>query len=104
MKFQLDLPMVFQVISSEEKTIDSIYKNIIDISENRFVEKYSEDEFEICIIVNRIKLLFHYVFSCIYTILFLMNIVKQLVTNFKLLEMPQIMGASSIELAKNFCA
>ena len=102
----LDLPMVFQVISSEEKTIDSIYKNIIDISENRFVEKYShEDElFEISIIVNRIKIIIFIMFLVVFTLFsfLVMNIVKAaLVTNFKLLEMLQIMGASSIELAKN---
>ena len=102
----LDLPMVFQVISSEKKTIDQIYKNIIEISENRFVEKYSHEDqlFEISIVVNRIKIIIFVMFLVVFTLFsfLLMNIVKAaLITNFKLLEMMQIMGASSIELAKN---
>ena len=102
----LDLPMVFQVISSEKKTIDQIYKNIIEISENRFVEKYSHEDqlFEISIVVNRIKIIIFVMFLVVFTLFsfLLMNIVKAaLITNFKLLEMMQIMGASSFELAKN---
>ncbi len=102
----LDLPMVFQVTSSEKKTIDLIYKNIIEISENRFVEKYSHEDqlFEISIIVNRIKIIIFVMFLVVFTLFafLVMNIVKAaLITNFKLLEMMQIMGASSIELAKS---
>ena len=102
----LDLPMIFQVVSNKKEVVDSIYKNIIDISQNRFVEKYSHEDqlFEISIIVNRIKVIIFIMFLLVF-ILFsflVMNIVKAaLVSNFKLLEMLQIMGASSIELAKN---
>ena len=102
----LDLPMVFQINSSEKKIIDSIYKNIIEISENRFVEKYSHEDqlFEISIIVNRIKIIIFLMFLVVFTLFsfLVMNIIKAaLITNFKLLEMLQIMGASSMELAKN---
>ena len=102
----LDLPMIFQVISSEKKIIDTIYKNIIEISENRFVEKYSHEDqlFEISIIVNRIKIIIFVMFLVVFTLFsfLVMNIIKAaLITNFKLLETLQIMGASSIKLAKN---
>ena len=102
----LNLPMIFQIISGEKKIIDSIYKNIIEISENRFVEKYSHEDqlFEISIIINRIKIIIFIMFLVVFTLFsfLVMNIVKAaLITNFKLLEMLQIMGASSIELAKN---
>ena len=89
-----------------KKVIDSIYKNIIEISENRFVEKYSHEDqlFEITIIVNRIKIIIFIMFLVVFTLFsfLVMNILKAvLITNFKLLEMLQIMGASSVELAKN---
>ena len=101
----LDLPMVFKSILMK-KVIDSIYKNIIEISENRFVEKYSHEDqlFEITIIVNRIKIIIFIMFLVVFTLFsfLVMNILKAvLITNFKLLEMLQIMGASSVELAKN---
>ena len=52
------------IISSEKKIIDQIYKNIIEISENRFVEKYSHEDqlFEISIVVNRIKIIIFVIF------------------------------------------
>ena len=65
--------MVFQINSGEKKIIDSIYKNIIEISENRFVEKYSHEDqlFEISIIVNRIKIIIFLMFlGCVYTFSF----------------------------------
>ena len=60
----LELPMIFQVVSNKKEVVDSIYKNIIDISQNRFVEKYSHEDqlFEISIIVNRIKVIIFIMF------------------------------------------
>ena len=70
------------------------------------MEKYSHEDqlFEISIIVNRIKIIIFLMFLVVFTLFsfLVMNIIKAaLITNFKLLEMLQIMGASSMELAKN---
>ena len=72
----LDLPMVFQINSDEKKVIDSIYKNIIEISENRFVEKYSHEDqlFEITYYCKQNKDYNIYnVFSSIYTLFIFSN-------------------------------
>ncbi len=102
----LNLPLIFQIVASEDIIVDRVYKNLINISENRFVEKYSHKDqlFEASIIVNRIKMIIFFMFLVV-IILFsflVINIVNAaLITNFKFLEMLQIMGASSLELAKN---
>ena len=75
------------------------------MSENRLIEKYShQDElFEISSLVNRIKLVIFIMLLVIISLFafLVMNIVKAaLVSNYKFLEMLQIMGASSFELAK----
>ena len=98
----LKLPFIFQVETSNKNTVDEVYTTIINLSENRLIEKYShQDElFEITSLVNRIKLII-FIMLLVVMILFsflVMNIVKAaLKSNYKL----QIMGASSFELSKN---
>ena len=55
----LKLPFIFQVETSNKNTVDEVYTTIINLSENRLIEKYShQDElFEITSLVNRIKLI-----------------------------------------------
>ena len=102
----LKLPFIFQVETSNKNTVDEVYTTIINLSENRLIEKYShQDElFEITSLVNRIKLII-FIMLLVVMILFsflVMNIVKAaLKSNYKFLDMLQIMGASSFELSKN---
>ena len=102
----LRLPFIFQIETGDREYVDNIYAQIINLSENRLTEKYShQDElFEISSLVSRIKLII-FMMSSVIVILFsflVMNVVKAaLVSNFKFLEMLQIMGASSFELSKN---
>ena len=102
----LKLPFIFQVETSNKSTVDEVYTKIINLSENRLIEKYShQDElFEITSLVNRIKLII-FIMLLVVMILFsflVMNIVKAaLKSNYKFLDMLQIMGASSFELSKN---
>ena len=102
----LKLPFIFQVETSNKSTVDEVYTTIINLSENRLIEKYShQDElFEITSLVNRIKLII-FIMLLVVMILFsflVMNIVKAaLKSNYKFLDMLQIMGASSFELSKN---
>ena len=102
----LKLPFIFQVETSNKSTVDEVYTTIINLSENRLIEKYShQDElFEITSLVNRIKLII-FIMLLVEMILFsflVMNIVKAaLKSNYKFLDMLQIMGASSFELSKN---
>ncbi len=102
----LRLPFIFQVETGQEGVIDDVYANIISISENRLIEKYShKDElFEISSVVNRIKLIIFIMFLVVITLFafLVLNVSKAvLLGNFKFLEMLQIMGASSFELSKN---
>ncbi len=102
----LRLPFIFQIETNDKKVIDEVYSSIIDLSENRLIEKYShQDElYEITSVVNRIKLIIFMMLIVIITLFafLIMNVVKMaLIGNFKFLEMLQIMGASSFELSKN---
>ncbi|MFL2679799.1 MAG: hypothetical protein ACJ0GH_05440, partial [Alphaproteobacteria bacterium] len=102
----LSLPLVFQITSKKEKIIDDVYENLLDISENRLVEKHNHEDqlYEISIIVSRIKLIVFIMFLFVLTLFsfLVMNIVKAaLVANVRFIEMLQVMGASSLELAKN---
>ena len=102
----LKLPFIFQIETKKKNTIDDVYSRIINLSENRLIEKYShQDElFEISSLVNRIKLIIFMMLLVIISLFafLVMNIVKAaLVSNYKFLEMLQIMGASSFELAKH---
>ena len=102
----LRLPFIFQIETGDREHVDNIYAQIINLSENRLTEKYShrDELFEISSLVSRIKLII-FMMSSVIVILFsflVMNVVKAaLVSNFKFLEMLQIMGASSFELSKN---
>ncbi len=102
----LSLPFIFQIKTDDKSLIDEIYTATIDISENRLIEKHSHEDqlFEISSFVNRIKLIIFMMCLVIVTLFafLVMNIVKAaLISNFKFLEMLQIMGASSFELSKN---
>ena len=102
----LRLPFIFQIESDDKALIDDTYATIINLSENRLTEKYShQDElFEITSLLSRIKLII-FMMSLVIITLFaflVMNVVKAaLISNYKFLEMLQIMGASSFELSKN---
>ncbi len=102
----LNLPLIFQVTAQDTNKIDEIYNSLIDISENRMLEKHEHEDqlYEISIIVSRIKLIIFtmFLFVIVLFTFLLMNMVKAaLVANFKFIEMFQIMGANSYELAKN---
>jgi cell division protein FtsX len=102
----LNLPLIFQVISDKERVIDEVYNNLLNISENRFVEKHEHEDqlYEIGIIVSRIKSII-FIMLLFVLILFsflIMNIVKAaLIANLNFVSMLQVMGASSLDLAKN---
>ena len=102
----LNLPLIFQVVSDEQKVIDEVYNNLLNISENRLVEKHEHEDqlYEIGIIVSRIKsvIFIMLLFVLILFSFLVMNIVKAaLIANLNFVSMLQVMGASSIELAKN---
>ena len=102
----LNLPLIFQVVSDEQQVIDEVYNNLLNISENRLVEKHEHEDqlYEIGIIVSRIKsvIFIMLLFVLILFSFLVMNIVKAaLIANLNFVSMLQVMGASSIELAKN---
>ncbi len=102
----LRLPFIFQIETNDKNVVDDVYASIINISENRLTEKHShQDElYEISSFINRIKLIIFMMCLVIITLFafLVMNVVKAaLISNFKFLEMLQIMGASSFELSKN---
>ena len=102
----LSLPFIFQIVTDDKFILDEVYTSVISISENRLIEKYSHQDqlFEISSFVNRIKLIIFMMFLVIITLFafLVMNIVKAaLISNYKFLEMLQIMGASSFDLSKN---
>ena len=102
----LSLPFIFQIVTDDKLILDEVYASVISISENRLIEKYSHQDqlFEISSFVNRIKLIIFMMFLVIITLFafLVMNIVKAaLISNYKFLEMLQIMGASSFDLSKN---
>ena len=102
----LSLPFIFQIVTDDKFILDEVYASVISISENRLIEKYSHQDqlFEISSLVNRIKLIIFMMFLVIITLFafLVMNIVKAaLISNYKFLEMLQIMGASSFDLSKN---
>ena len=102
----LSLPFIFQILTDDKNILDEVYTSVISISENRLIEKYSHEDqlFEISSFVNRIKLIIFMMCLVIITLFafLVMNILKAaLVSNFKFLEMLQIMGASSFDLSKN---
>ena len=102
----LNLPLIFQVVSDEQKVIDEVYNNLLNISENRLVEKHEHEDqlYEIGMIVSRIKsvIFIMLLFVLILFSFLVMNIVKAaLIANLNFVSMLQVMGASSLELAKN---
>ncbi len=102
----LNLPLIFQVVSDKQNVIDEVYNNLLNISENRLVEKHDHEDqlYEIGMIVSRIKSII-FIMLLFVLILFsflIMNIVKAaLIANLNFVSMLQLMGASSLELAKN---
>ncbi|MAI29405.1 MAG: hypothetical protein CMP38_04265 [Rickettsiales bacterium] len=102
----LNLPLIFQVVSDKQEVIDEVYNNLLNISENRLVEKHEHEDqlFEIGMVVSRIKSII-FIMLLFVLILFsflVMNIVKAaLIANLNFVSMLQVMGASSLELAKN---
>ena len=102
----LNLPLIFQVISDKQQVIDEVYYNLLNISENRLVEKHEHEDqlYEIGMIVSRIKsvIFIMLLFVLILFSFLIMNIVKAaLLANLNFVSMLQVMGASSLELAKN---
>ena len=102
----LNLPLIFQVVSDEQQVIDEVYNNLLNISENRLVEKHEHEDqlYEIGMIVSRIKsvIFIMLLFVLILFSFLVMNIVKAaLIANLNFVSMLQVMGASSLELAKN---
>ena len=104
--FGLSLPFVFLIQNSDEKIIDEVYTSILKISDNRIVEKYPHKDqlFEVFTLFKRIKVIIFFMLLVI-SILFaflVLNITKAaLISNYKFLEMIQIMGESSYGLSKN---
>ena len=104
--FGLSLPFVFLIQNSDDKIIDEVYTSILKISDNRIVEKYPHKDqlFEVVTLFKRIKVIIFLMLSVI-SILFaflVLNITKAaLISNYKFLEMIQIMGESSYGLSKN---
>ena len=102
----LNLPLIFQVVSDKQQVVDEVYNNLLNISENRLVEKHEHQDqlLEIGMIVNRIKstIFIMLLFVLILFSFLIMNIVKAaLIANLNFVSMLQVMGASSLELAKN---
>ena len=102
----LNLPLIFQIVSDEQQVIDEVYNSLLNISENRLVEKHEHEDqlYEIGMIVSRIKsvIFIMLLFVLILFSFLIMNIVKAaLIANLNFVSMLQVMGASSIELAKN---
>jgi len=104
--FGLSLPFVFLVQTSNDEIIDEVYTSILKISDNRIVEKYPHKDqlFEVVSLFKRIKVII-FLMLLVISILFaflVLNITKAaLVSNYKFLEMIQIMGESSYGLSKN---
>ena len=104
--FGLSLPFVFLIQTSNEEIIDEVYTSILKISDNRIVEKYQHKDqvFEVVSVCKRIKVII-FLMLLVISILFaflVLNITKAaLVSNYKFLEMIQIMGESSYGLSKN---
>ena len=72
----LNLPLIFQVVSDKQHVIDEVYNNLLNISENRLVEKHEHEDqlYEIGMIVSRIKVYnFYYVIICINSFFFFDN-------------------------------
>ena len=104
--FGLSLPFVFLIQTSDDKIIDDVYTSILKISDNRIVEKYPHRDqlFKVVTLFKRIKVII-FLMLLVISILFaflVLNITKAaLITNYKFLEMIQIMGESSYGLSKN---
>jgi hypothetical protein len=104
--FGLSLPFVFLIQTSNEEIIDKVYTSILRISDNRIVEKYPHKDqlFEVVSLFKRIKVII-FLMLLVISILFaflVLNITKAaLISNYKFLEMIQIMGESSYGLSKN---
>jgi hypothetical protein len=104
--FGLSLPFVFLIQNSDDKIVDEVYTSILSISDNRIVEKYPHKDqlFEVVTLFKRIKVII-FLMLLVISILFaflVLNITKAaLISNYKFLEMIQIMGESSYGLSKN---
>ena len=104
--FGLSLPFVFLIQNANDKIIDEVYTSILKISDNRIVEKYPHKDqlFEVVTLFKRIKVII-FLMLLVISILFaflVLNITKAaLISNYKFLEMIQIMGESSYGLSKN---
>lgn len=104
--FGMSLPFVFFIKTPEENVIDQVYSKILELSNNRIIEKYSHKDqlFEVTSVFNRIKLIIFSMFLVMSVLLafLILNITRAaLNSNYKLLEMIQIMGESSFGLSKN---
>ena len=104
--FGLSLPFVFLIQNPDDKIVDEVYTSILKISDNRIVEKYPHKDqlFEVVTVFKRIKVII-FLMLLVISILFaflVLNITKAaLISNYKFLEMIQIMGESSYGLSKN---
>lgn len=104
--FGLSLPFVFLIQNPDDKIVDEVYTSILKISDNRIVEKYPHKDqlFEVVTLFKRIKVII-FLMLLVISILFaflVLNITKAaLISNYKFLEMIQIMGESSYGLSKN---
>ena len=104
--FGLSLPFVFLIQNPDDKVVDEVYTSILKISDNRIVEKYPHKDqlFEVVTLFKRIKVII-FLMLLVISILFaflVLNITKAaLISNYKFLEMIQIMGESSYGLSKN---
>ena len=104
--FGLSLPFVFLIQNSDDQVVDEVYTSVLKISDNRIVEKYPHKDqlFEVVNLFKRIKVII-FLMLLVISILFaflVLNITKAaLISNYKFLEMIQIMGESSYGLSKN---
>lgn len=104
--FGLSLPFVFLIQNSDDQVVDEVYTSVLKISDNRIVEKYPHKDqlFEVVTLFKRIKVII-FLMLLVISILFaflVLNITKAaLISNYKFLEMIQIMGESSYGLSKN---
>ena len=101
----IGMPLIFQILV-EDKKLELIEDKIKTISGERVIEKYAhrDELYEIAIIINRIKFFIFFMFamvSILFAFLITTMIKAALLVNFKFLEMIQIMGASSIDIAKS---
>jgi len=101
----IGMPLIVQVESNLESG-EPIYSDLRNIVEKRLIEKYhhKDEIYEVTVMINRVKFfifLMLLVVSILFAFLILTMIKAALLANFKLLEMLQVMGANSLEIAKS---